>query len=148
MVLGKGIFAVYVSIGLTTWVALCRIIRGEFIKHKHREYVMAAAALGAGNFRQILVHILPNVFHLVIINFSLRFVYAVKTEVILSYIGVGVQKEPSWGQMINYAQQELIQGYWWQLLGASSAMFFLLMAFNIFGDSLRDAMDPKLRDYS
>ena len=105
LVLGKGIFAVYLAIGLTTWVGICRLIRGEFIKHRTQEYVLAARALNAGNLRIIFRHILPNVFHLIIINFSLRFVFAIKTEVILSYLGLGVQGQPSWGIMIDDARQ-------------------------------------------
>lgn len=143
--LGKGIFAVYLAIGLTTWVTLCRLIRAEFLKHKGRDYVVAARALGAGDMRLIFRHILPNVFHIVIINLSLRFVAAIKVEVILSYLGVGAQGEPSWGVMINDAKQELLQGVWWQLGAATAAMFFIVLAFNIFGDALRDALDPKLK---
>ncbi len=146
MVVGKGILGVYVALGLTSWVSLCRLIRGEFIKHKEREYVVAARSLGASDFSCIFKHILPNVFHIVIINFSLRFVYAVQSEVILSYLGVGVQGQPSWGIMINDAKLELARGVWWQLAGATFAMFLIVLALNIFGDILRDALDPKLRD--
>lgn len=145
LVLGRGIYAVYLALGLTTWVSLCRLIRGEFIKHKEREYVMAARALGAGHFRIIFRHILPNVLHIVIINFSLRFVFAIQAEVILSYLGIGVQDMPSWGIMINDAKVELARGVWWQLAGATGAMFIIVLAFNVFGDALRDALDPKLR---
>lgn len=147
MVMGKGLFAVYLAIGMTTWVTLARLIRAEFMKHKARDYVVAAKALGAGDARCIFVHILPNVFHIVIINLSLRFVAAIKTEVILSYLGVGAQGEPSWGVMINDAKQELMRDpcVWWQLAGATVAMFFIVLALSIFADALRDALDPKLR---
>ncbi|MBU2614456.1 MAG: ABC transporter permease, partial [Elusimicrobia bacterium] len=148
LVLGRGLYAVYLAIGLTTWVSLCRLIRSEFIKHREREYVLAAKALGAGKTRQIFIHILPNVFHIVIINFSLRFVYAIQSEVILSYLGLGTQDLPSWGIMINDAKVELARGVWWQLAGATGAMFFLILAMNIFGDFLRDTLDPKLRGVS
>jgi len=142
----KGLFAVYIAIGMTTWVGLCRLIRAEFLKHKERDYVCSAQAVGAGDTRVIFRHILPNVFHLVIINFSIRFVFAVQTEVIVSYLGLGVQGMASWGRMINDAKQALGQGVWWELAGATGFMFFLVLAFNIFGDILRDALDPKLRD--
>jgi len=145
LVLGKGMVSVILAIGFTHWVSMCRLIRGEVLKHRDREYVLAARALGAGNFRTIFVHILPNVLHLVIINFSLMFVYAVKSEVILSFLGVGVVGQPSWGIMIDEAKQELFQGVWWQLGGATIGMFGIILAFNIFGDALRDALDPKLR---
>lgn len=146
MVVSKGIFGVYLALGMTSWVSLCRLVRGEFIKHKEREYVVAARSLGASNFSCIFKHILPNVFHILIINFSLRFVYAVQSEVILSYLGVGVNDQPSWGVMINDAKLELARGVWWQLAAATAAMFLVVLALNIFGDILRDALDPKLRD--
>ncbi|OGS23756.1 MAG: peptide ABC transporter permease [Elusimicrobia bacterium RIFOXYB2_FULL_48_7] len=145
LVLGRGLYAVYLALGLTTWVSLCRLIRSEFIKHREREYVLAAKAMGASRTRQIFIHILPNVFHIVIINFSLRFVYAIQSEVILSYLGLGAQDLPSWGIMINDAKIELARGVWWQLAGATGAMFFLILALNVFGDFLRDTLDPKLR---
>jgi peptide/nickel transport system permease protein len=146
MVVGKGIFGVYIALGMTSWVSLCRLVRGEYIKHKEREYVVAARSLGASNFSCIFKHILPNVFHILIINFSLRFVYAVQSEVILSYLGVGVTGEPSWGVMINDAKNELARGVWWQLAAATAGMFLVVLALNIFGDILRDALDPKLRE--
>ncbi len=141
----SAINAIYIAIGLSSWVGICRVMRGEFLKHKEREYVQAEIALGAGPFRIMFRHILPNVFHLVIINFSLRFPAAIKTEVILSYLGLGVEKQPSWGLMIADAQQELSRGIWWQFVGAILAMFFIILAFNLFGDALRDALDPKLK---
>ncbi len=145
IVVGKGLVGVCLGIGLTTWVGLCRLIRGEYIKHRERQYVLAARALGVSNLAIIFRHILPNVLHLVIISFSLRFPGAVLTEVVLSYLGVGVQGEPSWGIMISDAKLRLWQGHWYELGGATAAMFFIVLAFNLFGDALRDALDPKLR---
>lgn len=145
MILGKGLFAVYVALGATSWVTLCRLIRGEVMKHKEREYVQAAAAIGGGHMRKLFLHILPNVTHIVIINTSLQFQVAIKSEVILSYLGLGVQGEPSWGTMIDDAKLELARGVWWQLAGATLAMFIIVLAFNILGDALRDSLDPKLK---
>lgn len=145
-VLGRGITSVYVAIGLTSWVGICRLIRGEILKHKQQDYVSAARVLGAGNRRVIFRHILPNLFHLIIIDFSLRFVAAIKFEVILSYLGLGVQGEPSWGIMIADAREELLRGLWWQITAASGAMFFLVLALNIVGDSLRDILDPRFQE--
>jgi ABC-type dipeptide/oligopeptide/nickel transport system permease subunit len=144
-VLGKGITTIYIALGATSWVSLCRLIRGEVMKHKNREYVQAASAIGAGHMRKLFLHILPNVTHVIIINTSLQFQTAIKSEVILSFIGLGVISEPSWGKMINDAKLELMRDVWWQLLGASVAMFFIVLAFNILGDALRDALDPKLK---
>ena len=145
MILGKGIFAVYIALGATSWVTLCRLIRGEVMKHKEREYVQAASAIGGGHFRKLFLHILPNVTHIVIINTSLQFQFAIKSEVILSYLGLGVQGEPSWGTMIDDAKLELSRGVWWQLAAATSAMFLVVLAFNLLGDALRDSLDPKLK---
>jgi ABC-type dipeptide/oligopeptide/nickel transport system permease subunit len=145
LILGKGIFAVYIALGATSWVTLCRLIRGEVMKHKEREYVQAAGAIGGGHFRKLFLHILPNVTHIVIINTSLQFQFAIKSEVILSYLGLGVQGEPSWGTMIDDAKLELSRGVWWQLAGATIAMFLVVLAFNLLGDALRDSLDPKLK---
>jgi peptide/nickel transport system permease protein len=144
-ILGKGLFAVYLALGLTSWVSLCRLIRGEVMRHKDREYVQAAKAIGGGNFRMLVKHIFPNVLHIVIIHFSLQFQIAIKSEVILSYLGLGVQGRPSWGIMIDDAKLELARGVWWQLGAATLAMFIVVLAFNILGDALRDALDPKLK---
>ncbi len=146
--LGPGLLAVCLGIGLTTWVGLSRLIRAEFIKHRERPYVLAVRGLGAGPFRVMFVHILPNVFHLVVINFTLRFGAAIMTEVILSFLGIGVQGEPSWGILISNAKLRLWQGVWWELAGPSVAIFLIVLAFNIFGDALRDALDPRLRGVS
>lgn len=145
MVLGKGTQTMFIALGVTSWPPLFRLLRGEVMRHKEREYIQAATALGAGNTRRMIKHIFPNVFHIVIIQFSLRFQTAIKSEVILSYLGMGVQGVPSWGTMIDDAKLELTRGVYWQLLAASLAMFILVLALNLFGDSLRDALDPKLK---
>jgi len=145
MILGKGLFAVYIALGATSWVTLCRLIRGEVMKHKEREYVQAAGAIGGGHMRKLFLHILPNVTHIIIINTSLQFQFAIKSEVLLSFLGIGVQGEPSWGVMIDDAKLELARGVWWQLAGATVAMFIIVLAFNLLGDALRDSLDPKLK---
>lgn len=144
-IMGKGLLAVYLALGLSSWVNLCRLIRGEVIRHKDREYVQAAEAIGGRDMRKLFKHILPNVLHIVIINFSLQFQIAIKSEVILSYLGLGVQGRPSWGTMIDDAKLELARDVWWQLAAATFAMFVVVLAFNILGDALRDALDPKLK---
>ncbi len=145
LVVGKGLTGVYVGIGLTTWVGLCRLVRGEVMKHKARPYVQAARALGFGPARVMFRHILPNVAHLAIISFSLRFPAAISTEVFMSFLGIGVQGEPSWGIMISNARLRLWQGAWWEMATVTAAIFFVVLAFNLLGDALRDALDPRLR---
>jgi peptide/nickel transport system permease protein len=140
-----GLFNIVLVIGLTSWVTLCRLVRAEVKKVRQLEYIQAARALGIGRFRIMFYHILPNVFHLVIINFSLTFVTAIKSEVILTFLGVGVDKEPSWGQMIANAKSELMQGIWWPLAAAGIMLFLLTLSVNYVGDAVRDALDPKLK---
>lgn len=144
-ILGKGIGAVYWALGITSWVEICRLIRAEVIRHKNREYILAATAIGATNVRKLFIHIFPNIFHIIIIQFSLLFQRAIKYEVVLSYLGLGVKDMTSWGLMISDAKTELTRGIWWQLVPATMAMFLLVLAFNILSDALRDALDPKLK---
>jgi ABC-type dipeptide/oligopeptide/nickel transport system permease subunit len=145
MVVGRGLLGVYLGIGLTTWVGLCRLIRGEVMKHRHRAYVMAARALGLSHARIIFRHILPNVFHIVIVTFTLRFPAAISTEVFMSFLGIGVVGEPSWGTMISNARLRLWHGVWWEMTFVTLAIFGIVLAFNLVGDALRDALDPRLR---
>jgi len=144
-ILGKGTMTVFLSLGITSWVGLCRIVRAEVMKHKEREYIAAANAIGATHSRKLIKHILPNISHLLIINFTQTFDSAVKAEVVLSFLGLGVVGRPSWGTMIDDSKLELARGVWWQLAAATLAMFVIVLAFNILGDALRDALDPKLK---
>ncbi|MEG2076632.1 MAG: ABC transporter permease subunit, partial [Victivallaceae bacterium] len=91
----------------------------------------------------ILRHIVPNLFHLIIIYFTLRFAYAIMTEVIVSYLGLGVQKSPSWGVMIADGQTRLWCGVWWEVAAGSGFMFMLVLALHLLGDALRDILDPQ-----
>lgn len=146
-VLGRGLVNVFIAVGLTHWVTLCRLIRSEFMKHKERDYVLAAEALGASHPRRIFLHILPNVAHLAFVQFGLGFVSALKIEVILSFLGVGVDPgTPSWGIMIDDAKLEISRPFWGNLAAATLFMFFLILAFNLFNDALREALDPKLKN--
>ena len=146
-VMGPGLKTICIAIGLTSWVSLCRLVRSEFMKHRNREYVQGAIAIGASHARRIFLHILPNVMHLILISFSLGFISAVKSEVILSFLGLGVEPgTPSWGTMIDDAKLELARGVWWSLSAATLFMFGLVLAFNLFNDALRDALDPKLKN--
>jgi ABC-type dipeptide/oligopeptide/nickel transport system permease subunit len=144
-ILGKGTTTVFLSLGLTSWVGLCRIVRAEVMKHKEREYIHAANAIGATHPQKLWKHILPNISHLLIINFTQTFDSAIKAEVVLSFLGLGVVGRPSWGTMIDDSKLELARGVWWQLAAATLAMFIIVLAFNILGDALRDALDPKFK---
>ena len=117
----KGIHTIILILGLTGWTGVFRLIRGEYLKHKAREYVQAADAIGASNSRRMFVHIFPNVSHVVLVQLSILTVAFIKAEVILSFLGFGVPVDVvSWGSMLNEAQNELILGKWWQLVAAAA----------------------------
>nr|WP_314545141.1 ABC transporter permease [uncultured Massilia sp.] len=142
----KGVLTIVLILGLTGWTGPYRLIRAEYIKHKAREYVMAADAIGASSWRKMFGHIFPNVSHVALVQVSILVVGFIKAEVILSFLGFGVPVGTvSWGSMLNEAQNELILGKWWQLAAAASAMAVLVTAFSLFADALRDALDPKVK---
>ncbi|ERS02394.1 MAG TPA: ABC transporter permease [Acinetobacter sp.] len=142
----KGILSIVLILGLTGWTGVFRLIRAEYMKHKSREYVLAAKAIGVSHLRRMFIHIFPNVSHIALVQISILVVAFIKSEVILSFLGFGVPVGVvSWGSMLNEAQSELILGKWWQLAAASIAMAVLVTAFSMFTDALRDALDPKLK---
>ena len=142
----KGTFTVILILGLTGWTGIFRLVRAEYMKHKVREYVLAADAIGASNFRRMFVHILPNVSHVVLVQLSLHVVLFIKSEVILTFLGFGVGVDTvSWGSMLAEAASELLLGKWWQLAAATLAMAVLVTAFSLFTDAMRDALDPRLK---
>ena len=145
LVVGQGLLGIYLGIGLTTWVGTCRTIRAEVMKHRERAYVQAARTLGYSHARIMFRHILPNVAHIILIQFSIRFPSAVAMEVFISFLGIGVQGEPSWGIMINNARLRLWQGVWWEMTFTTAAIFVLVLVFNRLADDLRDRLDPALR---
>ena len=145
LVFGQGILGIIMGVGLTTWVGVCRTIRAEVIKHRDRAYVQAARVLGYSPVRIMFRHILPNVAHIILIQFSIRFPSAVSTEVFISFLGIGIQGEPSWGVMINNARLRLWQGIWWEMAFVTLAIFLLVLSFNHLADYLRDRLDPALR---
>lgn len=142
----NGMAGIYIALGVISWIGTCRLVRAETMKLKELDYITAAKASGQSGFKILLRHIFPNVLHLGIINFSLGFVSAISAEVILSYLNLGVHELPSWGKMINEARMEFVAGHWWELVAAVTATFMIVLAWSIFGDRLRDALDPKLKN--
>lgn len=143
---GKGLLSIVLILSLTGWTGVFRQIRAEYLKHKAREYVQAANAIGASDTRMMFLHIFPNVSHVALVQLSLLAVGFIKSEVILSFLGFGVPVDAvSWGSMLNEAQNELILGKWWQLAAATTAMALLVTAFSLFTDALRDALDPRMK---
>jgi peptide/nickel transport system permease protein len=148
IIFGQGVVQLCVVMGITAWVGLCRLLRGETYKLREIEYVQAAKAFGVSSVKIIVRHLFPNVMHLVLISFVLWFSGNVLAETFLSYIGIGVGSQtPSWGNMINEGRFELSREpvVWWNLAAAFFMMFGLVLPTNLFGDALRDALDPKLR---
>jgi peptide/nickel transport system permease protein len=142
----KGIMSIVLILGLTGWTGTYRLVRAEYIKHRLREYVLAADAIGASHRRKMFTHIFPNISHVPLVQMSILVVGFIKAEVILSFLGFGVPVGVvSWGSMLNEAPNELILGKWWQLTAATVAMAVLVTAFSLFTDALRDALDPKLK---
>jgi peptide/nickel transport system permease protein len=142
----KGLDTIIVILALTGWTGIYRLMRAEYIKHSAREYVKAAQAIGASHFSRMFVHILPNASHVILVQLSQHVVQFIKAEVILSFLGLGVPVDMvSWGTMLAEAQNELVIGKWWQLFAAGASMAVLVTAFSLLTDSLRDALDPKLK---
>ncbi len=142
----KGLDTIIVILALTGWTGIYRLVRAEYIKHCGREYVKAAQAIGASHLSRMFVHILPNASHVILVQLSQHVVQFIKAEVILSFLGLGVPVDMvSWGTMLAEAQNELVIGKWWQLVAAGASMAILVTAFSMLTDSLRDALDPKLK---
>ncbi len=142
----RRLFFLCLILGLTSWTGLCRLIRGETLKLRTLAYVDAARALGASSWHIIRKHMVPNVFHLVLIAIVLDFSGLVLAEAILSYVGVGVDPTTySWGNMINSARLELAREplVWWPLLAAFCSMLILVLSANLFSERVREAFDPK-----
>ena len=144
--LGNSVWTVVIILGLVGWTGIYRLVRAEYIKHRARDYVRAAEAIGASHLSRMFTHILPNISHVVLVQLSLHVVGFIKAEVILSFLGLGVPIDVvSWGTMLSESQAELVQGKWWQLVAATAMMATFVTAFALLTDALRDALDPKLR---
>jgi len=141
-----GMAGLYIALGVMSWVGTCRLVRAETMKIRQLDYCLAARSIGTGRFVTLIRHVLPNVVHIGIINFSLGFQGAITAEVTLSYLGLGVKDAPSWGRMIDSGKMDMVLGRWWELAAAVGATFIIILVWNIFGDRLRDALDPKLRN--
>ncbi|MDX2196463.1 MAG: ABC transporter permease [Cytophagales bacterium] len=141
----KGIWVAFVAVGLTTWVEISRVVRGEILAIKEKTYIEAARALGIKNFNIILRHILPNLLGPIIVIATSNFASAILTEAGLSFLGLGVQPPmPSWGMMVNEGFHSIgTSNSWHLILFPGLAICILVLAFNLFGNGLRDAFDPK-----
>ena len=141
---GPSLFLVIIIVGVLSFTYLARIVRGQVISIKSREFIEAARALGARPWRIMFVDLLPNVMAQVIVYATLLIPAAIVFEASLSFLGVGVPPPTAdWGSMISDASGFFQYGYWWFLFFPSVALLTTTLAFNIFGDSVRDALDPR-----
>ena len=135
--------AMHLAMIVTFWTTTARYVRGEVIKLRAMEFVEAARAVGVSQTAIIFRHVLPNTTHILLVQATIVFVTAIKAEVILSFLGLGVQDGVSWGLMISPSTNEVTAGFFNNFIAASAAMFVLVMAFNFFSDALQDALDPR-----
>ncbi|QAT50067.1 ABC transporter permease [Caproiciproducens sp. NJN-50] len=143
--MGKSILNLYIALGLLTWVRTARMIRGSVIQLKEKEYVEASRASGGTSFRIIVKHLIPNCLSTIIVLVTLGIPNAIMYEASLSFLGLGIQPPtPSWGNMISAAQAVIGFLPIYSIM-PGVAIMITVIAFNIFGDGLRDALDPKLR---
>jgi ABC-type dipeptide/oligopeptide/nickel transport system permease subunit len=136
-------WSMHIGMIATFWIGTARLIRGEVIKLKAKDFVEAAHAVGVPEVRIIFRHILPNTMHILLVQASIVFVGAIKSEVILSFLGLGIRDGMSWGLMIDESTKEVLAGFYNNFLAASLLMFGLVMAFNAVADALQDALDPR-----
>lgn len=129
----------------TFWTTTARLVRAETMRIRELDFVAAARVSGLGPWRIIVRHILPNTAHVLLVQATLTFVAAIKAEVILSFLGLGVRDSISWGVMIAEAGQEILAGQYMNFIAASVALFGLVMAFNRLADQLQDRLDPRTR---
>ena len=143
-VIGPGLVVLLIVIGFLGWASVGRIIRGQVLSIREKEYVEAARSLGAGPWRIMFIDILPNVIAPIIVYTSLLIPVSIVAEASLSFLGVGIPPPtPDWGSMISDSQSVFLYGAWWYLVFPSLALLITTLAFNIFGDGVRDAFDPR-----
>jgi len=145
LALGRGIWVAFIAVGLTTWVDIARLVRGEIMAIKEKQFVEASRALGLGNFAIVTRHILPNLFGPLIVVISSNFASAILTEAGLSFLGLGAQPPmPSWGMMVYEGKNYIGSANGFHMIFYPSlAISIMVLAFNLLGNGLRDAYDPK-----
>ncbi len=136
-------WAMHLAMIITFWTTTARIIRGEVIRLKQREFIEAARAIGLPGPVIVFRHVLPNTLHVLLVQGSIVFVAAINTEVILSFLGLGIQDGVSWGLMLAESSQEVLAGHFANFVAAGVSLFVLLMGFNLLADALQDALDTR-----
>lgn len=144
--LNPSIWNIMIVIGLTSWMGVARLIRAEFLSLRQRDFVLAAQALGASDLRLIFRHILPNAMSPVLVSATLGVAGAILTESALSFLGIGVQPPtPSWGNMLIVGKQTLGSA-WWLSVFPGLAILITVLGYNLLGEGVRDALDPRLKE--
>jgi len=145
-VLEPNIYNIMIVIGITGWTGVARLIRAEFLSLKEREFVLAAKSLGVSDFRIIFRHILPNAMAPVLVSATLGVAGAILTESSLSFLGIGVQPPtPSWGNILTSGKAN-IEIAWWLSLFPGLAILITVLGYNLLGEGIRDALDPRLKN--
>lgn len=144
VVMGPGLLTIIVALSATGWIGMARTIRGQVLQMKNSEYVLAAKTMGAKPFYIIRKHLLPNTIGIIIVYVTLSVPTAIFSEAFLSFLGLGVQApRASWGVMANDGLSTILSGHWWRLFFPAFFISLTMLAFNVLGDGLRDAFDPK-----
>jgi len=144
--LDPSIWNIMIVIGLTSWMGVARLIRAEFLSLRRRDFVQAAQVLGVSDFRLIFYHILPNALSPVLVSATLGVAGAILTESALSFLGIGVQPPtPSWGNMLIVGKQTLGSA-WWLSVFPGLAILITVLGYNLLGEGIRDALDPRLKE--
>lgn len=145
VVMGSGLIPILIALTITGWIGMARIVRGQLLQLKEQEYILAATALGAGKIRILLKHLIPNAMGPIIVTITFTIPIAIFTEAFLSFLGLGVQAPiASWGTMASDGLPAM-RYYPWRLFFPAIFISVTMLAFNLLGDGLRDALDPKLR---
>lgn len=145
VLLEPGLKTIFIALGAVYWLSMARLVRGQVLALKEQEYIMAARALGAGTWRILFRHLIPNTMGPIMVYVTLAIPEAIFTEAWLSFLGLGVSAPvASWGALANDGIQG-IRSYPWQLFFPAFFISLTMLAFNVFGDGLRDALDPRLR---
>lgn len=145
VIIGPGLKSIFLTLGISYWVGMARIVRGEILKLKHEEFVLAAQVIGASKRRILLRELIPNAMGPIIVTLTLSIPNAIFNEAFLSFVGLGVSAPmASWGVLTNQAIGSL-EVYPYQLFFPAAAITITILAFNFLGDGLRDALDPRLK---
>jgi len=136
-------WAMHLAMVATFWTTTARLVRAEVLKIRSLDYVRSARAIGLPGVVILARHVLPNTTHILLVQGTIAFVAAIKTEVVLSFLGLGVQDGVSWGLMLAESTQEVLAGHFGNFIAASGMLFLLLLGLNLLADAMQDALDPK-----